>query len=248
MLSAPNPFSFVLFGASGHLAKLKIYPAFYVLALKKRLPDDYCIVGFSRTEMTDEEFRDLVRESIIQDQLEPNKEVLNEFLTHVFYHQGQYTEVEDYTALNTYLDTLESGWTNTVRLAYFSVPPDMFPHISHNLCEGGVHKANQEMRCIVEKPVGSDLESFEQVHEQLTGCFEEKDVYLLDHYLGKEAVRNIYYLRFANPIVERIFKNTLINHVEITASESAGIENRAGYFDNTGTFRDMFQSHMLQEF
>jgi len=108
-----------------------------------------------------------------------------------------------------------------------------------------VHTKEIPLRCIVEKPVGHNLRSFQEVKKELLGCFPEEDVYLLDHYLGKEAVRNIYYLRYSNPIVERIFKNTLIHHVEITAFEAKGLEGRAGYFEHTGMFRDMFQSHLL---
>lgn len=245
MLSAPSPFSFVLFGASGHLAKLKIYPALYILALKKRLPEQYNIVGFARSDMDDDSFRELVGTAIREHMMEVNEDTLKEFLSHVFYHQGQYSEEGDYGKLADRLKELETGFKDQVRLAYLSVPPSVFADVSHNLCAGGVHAEGIGMRCIVEKPVGNDLESFETIRKQLTGCFQEDEIYLLDHYLGKEAVRNVYYLRYANPTLERLFKNTLIHHVEISAMETAGIENRAGYFENTGTFRDMFQSHML---
>ncbi len=242
-ISATQPFSFVLFGASGHLAQIKIYPALYVLALKKRLPKDYAIVGFSRTAMTDEEFRKLVEKSI-RDHMEAVTEpALEEFLTHVYYHQGNYDNVEDFKKLNVRLGEIEAK--DAVRLAYFSIPPTVFASVSRNLCEGDVHDGKHPFRCIVEKPVGHDLESFEDIKNQLVGCFQEEEIYLLDHYLGKEAVRNTYYLRHANPVLERIFKNTLINHVEVTAMEEKGIEGRAGYFEAAGTFRDMFQSHLL---
>ncbi|MBU2259827.1 hypothetical protein KKC44_04445, partial [Patescibacteria group bacterium] len=112
-------------------------------------------------------------------------------------------------------------------------------------CEGDVHTKNIPFRCIVEKPVGHDLVSFQEIKKKLLGCFQEEEIYLLDHYLGKEAVRNIYYLRYANPILEQLLKNSLIHHVEIAALEPAGIEGRSGYFEKTGTLRDMFQSHLL---
>jgi glucose-6-phosphate 1-dehydrogenase len=108
-----------------------------------------------------------------------------------------------------------------------------------------VHKKDAPFRVIVEKPVGHDLVSFEKVRGELQSCFRDDEIFLLDHYLGKEAVRNIYYLRYANPLLERLFKNTLIHHVEMTASESLGLEGRAGYFDHTGTLRDMVQSHLF---
>ena len=245
MLSAPSPFSLILFGASGHLAKLKLYPALFILAYKKRLPEKFNIVGFSRSEMDDDSFRKLVAESIREHVPEANEAVLKEFLTHVYYHQGQYTEAASFKTLNDRLKILEKGLGKQCRLVYFSVPPDVFPDISQNLCKGGIHVDGVPFRCIVEKPVGSDLKSFENVKAQLLGCFAADEIYLLDHYLGKEAVRNVYYLRHANPVLERLFKHSLIHHVEITLSESAGIERRAGYFEHTGTFRDMFQSHFM---
>ncbi len=245
-ISAPDPFSLILFGASGHLAQIKLYPALYVLALKKRLPKDYAIVGYSRSPMTDEEFRAFVEESVREHMLEVTEPALQEFLKHVSYKSGQYDDPKGFAELNEHLQGIEKKFGSPpVRLAYFSVPPSVFADISHNLCKGKVHDGVLPFRCIVEKPVGHDLKSFEEVKKQLLACFQEQEIYLLDHYLGKEAVRNIYYLRFANPLLERVFKNTLINHVEITAMEDKGLEGRAGYFEAAGTFRDMFQSHLL---
>lgn len=265
MLSATSPFSFLLFGASGNLAKLKIYPALYVLALKKRLPKDYAIVGYARSDMTEKLFRELVATAIHAQMLEVNKKTLEEFLTHVFYQQGQYTEKKDFAALAKKLTAIEKGWKKPVRLAYLSIPPTVFSDVLTNIGAAGIHSATHvkaktgvtskakanvkaaasDFRCIVEKPVGHDLQSFEVIAADLQRCFADDEIYLLDHYLGKEAVRNVYYLRFANPILERLFKNSLIHHVEMTASESYGLEGRGGYFESTGTLRDMVQSHLL---
>ncbi len=245
MFTAPSPFTFVLFGASGHLAQLKLYPALYTLAHKKRLPAQYAVVGFARSEMSDESFRSLVADAIRRNGDGVNEDVLQEFLLHVRYHQGQYDVRDDYASLAARIATLEEGWERPVRLAYLSTPPDVFASVLHNLCDGGVHVAGKPFRTLVEKPVGHDLRSFNVVRAELSSCFEEHEIYLLDHYLGKDAVRNIYYLRYANPVLERIFKNTLIGHVEITAFEEDGIEKRAGYFEGSGTFRDMFQSHLF---
>ncbi|MDD4319727.1 MAG: glucose-6-phosphate dehydrogenase [Candidatus Peribacteraceae bacterium] len=245
MLSASNPFTFLLFGASGNLAQLKIYPALYVLALKKRLPKDYAIVGYARTAMDDAAFRKLVEESVRKDMGTVTEEALREFLTHVHYAQGQYDDANDLRALAATLKTVEKGWRKSVRLAYLSVPPQVMAPLLETLCAAGIHTGNHTFRCIVEKPVGHDLASFEVIYEKLTKCLPSEEIYPLDHYLGKEAVRNVYYLRYANPLLERLFKNTLIHHVEITAAETLGIEGRAGYFEHTGAFRDMFQSHLL---
>lgn len=244
-LSAPSPFSFVLFGASGNLAKLKIYPALYVLALKKRLPKDYAIVGYARTDMTDAEFKKLIEESIHAQMPEVNKKVLDDFLSHIHYVSGQYNDKKDFEKLAAKLSSLDAQWKDAVRLAYLSIPPTVFAQVVKNIEEGGVHDKKTSFRCIVEKPIGHDLASFEEIHAQLKKSFSDDEIYLLDHYLGKDAVRNVYYLRFANPMLERLFKNTLIHHVEVFASESNGLEGRSGYFEHTGTFRDMFQSHIL---
>ncbi len=248
MLKADHPFSLVLFGASGHLAKIKIFPALYFLALKKRLPAEYSIIGYARTAMDDATFRKEFADAVNKYVLEVNAKVLEEMLTHVFYQPGQYDQTQDFASLAKRLTELEKGWKNVVRLAYFSIPPAVFPAVVKNLNEGKVHAhgAAGDFRCIVEKPVGSDVKTFTEVRDLLFSCFEQNEVYFLDHYLGKEAVRNAYYLRFANPVIERLLKNTLISHVQITASETAGLEGRAGYFDAVGTLRDMFQSHLLQ--
>lgn len=238
-LTVDRPFAFILFGASGHLAQLKIYPALYVLALKKRLPKDFALIGFARSPMSDDAFRSLVETSVRTQMGEVNEKVLAGMLTHVRYHQGQYDRPEDFAALEK---ILEKDWT---RVAYLSVPPTVFSPICHLLCKAGIPKSKGGFRVIIEKPVGHDLGSFEDLKKDLLACFSEEEIYLLDHYLGKEAVRNIYYLRYANPVLERILKNTLLHHVEVTASEAAGIEGRAGYFEHTGTLRDMVQSHLL---
>jgi glucose-6-phosphate 1-dehydrogenase len=244
-LRTSQPFSFILFGASGNLAKLKIYPALYTLALKKRFPDSYSIVGYARTDMDDGAFRKLVEESVRTDMEEVNEQVLSDFLSHCFYVSGQYDSADDFGVLENKLEKLEHHQNGTVRLAYLSIPPTVFTAVLDNICKAGIRKDDGSFRCIVEKPVGHDLKSFQEVRAKLTSCFREEEIYLLDHYLGKEAVRNVYYLRYANPILERLFKNTLIDHIEITASESLGLEGRAGYFDAAGTLRDYVQSHML---
>lgn len=246
MLRANHPFSLVLFGASGHLARIKIFPALYFLALKKRMPEQYAIVGFARTPMTDQEFRALVASAVREHVLEVNDKVVEELLTHCHYHSGHYDNVEDFKALGKKLASLEGTTESIVRLAYLSIPPTAFEATIENLCAGGIHEKKHVFRCIVEKPVGRDVASFEVINAKLHACFTEQEIYILDHYLGKEAVRNTYYLRHANPVIERLLKNTLISSVQITAAEPAGLEGRAGYFDAVGTLRDMFQSHLLQ--
>jgi len=245
MLKADHPSTLVLFGASGHLARIKIFPALYFLALKKRLPEKYSIVGFARTEMSDDQFRSHVEAAIREFVLEVNESVLKELLTHCAYQSGDYSDVGAFKKLTKKLDQQEGSTGGIVRLAYLSIPPSVFETTIKHICEGGVHDTKKGFRCIVEKPVGSDLASFESIYAVLAKCFPPESIYILDHYLGKEAVRNTYYLRHANPVIERLMKNTLISHVEISAMESSGLEGRAGYFDAVGTLRDMVQSHLL---
>ncbi len=243
-LAATNPFSLILFGASGNLAKLKLYPAIAMLAAHGRLPSNYAVIGFARTEMDNDSFRALVRESVRMSGFDIDDDTLEAFLARCFYQRGGYDDKISFDALYKRLQDIEKGWGGaTVRLAYLSIPPTAFVDVLHNLCDAGIHQG--AFRCIVEKPVGHDLKSFEEIRKSLISCFQENEIYLLDHYLGKEAVRNIYYLRFANPVLERLFENSLIHHVEITASETLGIEGRAGYFEAAGTLRDFVQNHIL---
>lgn len=248
MIAAGTPFSLILFGASGHLAQQKLYPALYTLALKKRLPKEFAIIGFARSAMDDGSFRALVAEAVRRSMNEANEKILKGFLAHIHYHRGEYTAKEDFAALAKRLSTLEQRACSRIRLAYLSIPPTVFAPVLHGLCASRVHDRTHpgDFRCIVEKPVGHDLASFEDIEKALLTCFTKEEIFFLDHYLGKEAVRNIYYLRLANPVLERLLKNTLIHHVEITALEDDGIEGRAGYFDSIGTLRDMVQSHLLE--
>lgn len=247
VLEAHHDFSLIIFGASGHLAQIKIFPALYFLALKKRFPENFSIVGYARSEMSDMSFREHVANSVRTHVEGFNEDVLSDLLTHVHYQQGQYDDVENFKALAEHLDEIEEGYSDdSVRLAYFSIPPSFFGKVAENLCRGGIREDGRQFRAIVEKPLGNDEKSAHEIKKSLTGCFPQEEIYLLDHYLGKEAARNIYYLRLVNPIVERVLKHTLVTNAQITASESSGIEGRAGYFESVGTLRDMVQSHMLQ--
>ncbi len=246
MQSASHPFSFVLFRASGHLARIKIFPALYFLALKKRLPKEYSIVGYARTPLSHDTFREIIREAVREHVAEVNESVLAELLTHCYYQSGQYDRVEDFVALATLLRTLEHTVPHYVRLAYLSIPPSAFSSTIEHLCKGGVHQHGAPFRLLIEKPVGTDAISAEAIFQKMNACFSEDDIYILDHYLGKEAVRNVYYLRHANPIIERLLKHTLITNIQISAMETDGLEGRAGYFDSVGTLRDMVQSHLLE--
>lgn len=242
-LAAREPFSLIIFGASGHLAKIKLYPALYTLALKKKLPSSYSVIGYARTPMDTAAFRDIVEQAVRADMVEVNEGILAEFLTHLAYQAGQYEKQEGFDALRALLEKVEHGEERT-RLLYLSLPPTAYASVIELACASGIRRGR--FRCIVEKPVGSDLKSFEKIQDLLSRCLREEEIYLLDHYLGKDAVRNVFYLRYANPMLEWLICNTLIHRIEIAATESLGLEGRAGYFNATGTLRDMVQSHLLQ--
>ena len=159
MLTASSPFTLVLFGASGHLATQKLYPALYVLALKKRLPEHYAVLGFARSAMDETSFRALVSQAVSAQMPEVTRPALEEFLTHCYYLQGQYDRLEDFQRLQGTLEQLEQPHGAWVRLAYLSIPPTLFTAVLRNLCAGHIHDAEHPFRCIMEKPVGHDLQS-----------------------------------------------------------------------------------------
>jgi len=248
MISIKDPFTFMIFGASGHLAKIKLYPALYVLAAKKRLPNNFNIVGYSRSKLSQKDFHARITDAVMAKHPDADKAVLHKFLQHCHYVSGQYNSEEDFKRLAGTITELEGNWTeDSIRLGYFAVPPIVFGDISRNLCAGGVHRTQhgKHFRCIVEKPIGSDFKTFKAIQKDLLGCFQPEEIFLLDHALGKDAVRNVYYLRVANPILETLLENSVLYSVQISALESAGIGSRAGFYDTTGAFRDMFQSHLL---
>ena len=183
VLEAHHDFSLIIFGASGHLAQIKIFPALYFLALKKRFPEHFSIMGYARSEMSDESFREHVANSVRTHVEGFNEDVLSDLLTHVHYQQGQYDDVKNFEALAKHLDEIEEGYSNdSVRLAYFSVPPSFFGAVAENLCKGGVRDEGKQFRAIVEKPLGDDEKSAQEIQKSLSGCFPQEEIYLLDHF------------------------------------------------------------------
>lgn len=241
----PKPFIFIIFGASGDLAKIKIFPALYALAEQKRLPKDYYIVGFSRSAKTDAQFRKEFSQSVkAHHDGKVNKKILDTLLKQVHYFTGDYGKKEDYIEFRKHLKTL-SGTNKITKIAYFSVPPFVFKDIIKNLGETRDSK-NEDLRLVLEKPFGHNTLSARELFHHVGNYFSEDCVYLLDHYLGKSAVQSILNLRHNNRILNRMLKGPQISNIQITASEDQGIESRAGYFDKVGTFKDMIQSHLLQ--
>jgi glucose-6-phosphate 1-dehydrogenase len=242
----PEPCTMVIFGASGDLTKRKLFPALYSLAYRRMLPERFGVVGVARTEESDEDFRermkaavqefgrDEFRDDVWQSLAEGMRYVATDFAD----DGGENRVAEALTALDN-----ECGTAGN-RVYYLAVPPSAFETI---VCAVGERRSAEGFtRLIVEKPFGHDLESAHELNALLHRYFDESEIFRIDHYLGKETVQNMLALRFANGIFEPIWNRQFIDHVQITVAESIGIEGRAGYYEQAGAIRDIFQNHLLQ--
>jgi glucose-6-phosphate 1-dehydrogenase len=247
-----EPCTVVLFGASGDLAKRKVVPAMYDLASHSSLGPRYAIVGFARTPMSDENFRAALGEaaqSISEvGPIEPNQ--WNAFASNLYYHAGEYGNPDDYTKLAQRLKELEAEKNLCGnRLFYLSTPPEVYHHIVEQLGRAGLARPcspDTWVRIIIEKPFGRDLASAKELNRMVLSVFEEAQVYRIDHYLGKDTVQNLLVLRFSNGIFEPLWNRNYVDHVQITAAETLGVERRGGFYETAGALRDMIQSHVLQ--
>lgn len=242
---AEHPFTLMIFGASGSLAKLKLFPALYELAKEDRLPEDFSIVGFSRTEMSDQAFRDFFCDSVRENEENVKEEVLQKISQHLFYLSADYSSPASYETLLQKIESTEKK-ASRVRMAYFSVPPSVFPKIFEGLSQVNFGTSLSKLRLIIEKPFGYNFSSAKELKEQIEQKFSSDQIYLLDHYLGKEGVSNLLSLRYANPVLMHLLDKEKVANVQIVALEDRDIEGRANYFDNVGIMRDMIQSHLLQ--
>ena len=240
----------VIFGASGDLTYRKLIPALYALYNQQLLPDRFHVLGVSRTTIPDEEFREKMTEGIrkFSENIHLNDQQIEEFKLHLSYFQMDMTLEQEYHRLKSTLDeiNLREG-TNSNYLFYLSTPPSLFSVIAGNLAKAGVSDESDGFkRLIIEKPFGYDLESSLTLNTQLHEAFLEKQIYRIDHYLGKETVQNLLVMRFSNGIFEPLWNRNYVDHVEITSAENIGVEGRGGYYDGSGAIRDMLQNHLLQ--
>jgi glucose-6-phosphate 1-dehydrogenase len=251
-----SPCAIIIFGASGDLAKLKLIPALYELLREGLLPDEFALVGYSRTKMTDDEFRDRCREAVKTNARSakadgPDEKLLQKLCDRAYYHPGGYDDNASYDALKSELEQYDQKHgTRGNRLFYLSTPPSAFVPISETLGERGLITKgdNQDswQRVIIEKPFGTDLESAKKLNAELLAVLAEEQIFRIDHYLGKETVQNLMVLRFANSLFEPLWNSDHVDHVQITVAESVNADDRAGYFDKSGTLRDMVQNHLFQ--
>ncbi|MFY9580823.1 MAG: glucose-6-phosphate dehydrogenase [Gaiellaceae bacterium] len=242
----PDPCALVIFGASGDLTKKKLFPALYSLAFRRLLPDKFAIVGVARTAESDEEFKGRMKEAVQQHGRDEFRDEVWDTLTDGLRYIA--TDFADEKGEDELAQTLaeldEERGTGGNRVYYLAIPPSVFPTVVDAL--GRRRSAEGWTRLIIEKPFGHDLESARALNAEIQKHFTEEEVFRIDHYLGKETVQNMLALRFANGIFEPIWNRQFVDHVQITVAESIGIEGRAGYYEQSGAIRDIFQNHLLQ--
>jgi glucose-6-phosphate 1-dehydrogenase len=242
----PDPCALVIFGASGDLTHKKLMPALYALMLRRLLPPRFAIVGVARSEGDDDSFRSDMKEAVQKHARDEYREdVWSELAESMHYIASDFADdggENKLAKLLTKLDEEQDLGGN--RVYYLAVPPPAFPTIVDAL--GKRRTAHGWTRLIVEKPFGHDLQSARDLNAMLWEHFDEKEIFRIDHYLGKETVQNMLALRFANGIFEPIWNRQFVDHVQITVAESIGIEGRAGYYESAGAIRDIFQNHLLQ--
>ena len=241
-----------IFGASGDLCARKLVPAIYNLAVDNLLPADFYLIGYGRKPIPDEEFRKLAADSIEKFSRRSLKEdIWKRVEANTFYCSGGYDELEAFKKLNKMIINIEEGLGRDVQsVFYVSTPPSVFKPIIENLGEAGLATRHQDevthTKVVVEKPFGKDLESARQLNKVIQGVFQERQVYRIDHYLGKETVQDLLVQRFANSIFEPLWNRQYVDNVQITVAESLGVGTRGGYYEQSGATRDMIQNHTMQ--
>src|SRR5688572_3675833 len=248
--AVPQACTVVIFGATGDLTMRKLIPALYNIAADGELPPALTVVGFARRKKTDEEFRKEQEESTRKFSRQTVRdEIWSSFAESILYHTSEFDDDAGYKTLAERLEKIDKErGTEGNRLFYLAAAPDQFEPILKNLKEAGLNKAPEGgwARVIVEKPFGTDLKSAQTLNRIVGNAFSESQTYRIDHFLGKETAQNILVLRFANAIFEPIWNGRYVDHIQITAAETLGVEGRAGYYEGAGALRDMVQNHLLQ--
>ena len=248
---APEPGAIVIFGASGDLTRRKLVPALYNLYLDRLLPGALAVVGVARRNLSDDEFAESLRkgiESHSRRRLESG--LWKEIASRISYVSTTFDDSDGYRRLAEHLSVVDrQQGTEGNRLYYLATPPSAFSVIIEQLGKAGLNRpveGGRWARVVVEKPVGRDLHSARKLNDVINRSFEERNVYRIDHYLGKETVQNLLVFRFANAIFEPLWNQKYVDHVQITVAESIGVEGRGMYYEESGTTRDMVQNHMFQ--
>jgi glucose-6-phosphate 1-dehydrogenase len=244
-----EPFTMVIFGGAGDLSGRKLLPALFHLYREDELSAGFSVLGFGRHQITDDQYRAMMKDAVRGFGREPvDDRAWDEFSAHVFFLSGDYAADESYEKLSERLATIsiptEKGNRNVIY--YMAVPPQATPVIVEKLKQHNLSRGIFGTKIIVEKPFGDDLPSAVRLNRILTDAFDEKQIFRIDHYLGKETVQNIMFFRFSNAIFERLWNSRYIDNVQITVAEDIGIEHRGAFYEETGVVRDIVQNHIMQ--
>src|SRR5579883_1046195 len=243
------PCAIVIFGASGDLTKRKLLPSLYRLFYERRIPPSFAVIGSSRTPMSDEQFREKMRNSVSHflEDAPFDSDVWSSFAQCLFYIPGDLNDPASYDRIKQKLNQVEQSHKTAGNvLFYLSTQPSHYEEVVAELGAHGLAHGNGWRRVIIEKPFGHDLASARRLNDEIHKVFEEAAIYRIDHYLGKETVQNILAFRFGNGIFEPLWNRRYVNHIQITAAESIGVEGRGRFYQEVGALADMIQNHLLQ--
>ena len=244
-----QPYIIILFGATGDLTLRKIIPALYNLFLDNWLPDQFVIIGSGRSKLSDKDFRKklLVGVNEFSRNGKAKTAKWTKFSSHIFYYSADITNAATYKEFGKRIQHHQKELKKNAHVIfYLAVSPKYFGVIAENISKNNLAENPDNTRIVIEKPFGHDLESAKALNKQLDCLFQEKQIYRIDHYLGKETVQNIMAFRFANAILEPIWNRNYIQHVQISVLEKLGVEERGEYYEGAGALRDMIQNHLLQ--